>query len=624
MKKVIYPLVCMPFVAYAALFIDHIVPEFSPHVGESTVVQIIGEFLDKTEFHWQGDDGSSGDSKHSRFNVTPLVETDATVTYTVTAQKANQTITHSFDLEVLPARTGQLVLDDSVLVGQTGAFKRYRLSGHVIDLDPVDTAKLYTCNYKTFYYCTDQGRVGSDGTFSVETVVTDHARITVMLADAALDVIGVGSSLCPNRFCSGVRDEYTMTRVYIPFALDGQQVYDFANFYLLDQTTHANPQIANLLNRFDSHAVPGSESPAHFVRSYYDSKVNYLYGQTLAIMALSHAGEQQAAQTILNALQNTQKTNGAWGFSNYGDELYSGANAYVVMAINAYHLAFDDDKYDAMARAALDWLAGHRATVTVNGIHSSPIAMSDRDIPATPFDERFIYSLEHNLDAYSAFLHFGRITQDQHLIQIAEELRQFIESLWDPEQQKFIAGYNAAADQLDHRGWYLDNQSWSLLALGNRSADGLIDYRPGLAFNCQHFFESAGYVQGQVDNIIGFFDARLGPSNSQQDPVDPEHRFVWPEGTAGQILAMRQAKGKHRTCQGHTADDFLTALKTLSNPDGGIVHTTQTDDSDFSRSSSVSGTAWLYLAEVNFNPYQPSDHCLRGNGNSKPGRFCSH
>jgi hypothetical protein len=167
-----------------------------------------------------------------------------------------------------------------------------------------------------------------------------------------------------------------------------------------------------------------------------------------------------------------------------------------------------------------------------------------------------------------------------------KDLKKFIIGMWDRSQSHFWSGANLKTGIINKSELYLDNQTWSLLALDKES---LKEIKPleALELNCETFLVNH-------EGITGFMDSRptRRPASSQ---------FVWSEGSLGQILAMKKM---NVTCAKKTAEDFLTSIKKMRKPDGGIAYATTTINPDFTTSSSVAGTAWMYFATNDFNPFQ--------------------
>lgn len=338
-------------------------------------------------------------------------------------------------------------------------------------------------------------------------------------------------------------------------------------------------QLTYLLEQFSPVTVRGHAQPAHLVFSYSDSKRSYTYDQALAALAFTWAGHRREAELILNALSNLQSPVGSWKFSyEPGQKLLSvdaetgpisGAIAWVVMAMNAYRLQYGLGTYDVAAERALDYLAGQRVAVEWGDTHTHPIRFS----PQRPS----VVSVEHNLDAYSAFLN-SKLPRHQ---QIAPDLRKYVESMWDTTH--FHAGFDLDAKAPNRSELYLDTQSWGVLALGA--------YYSGLETSCDHFFKT--------DPVAGFFDYH--PAN--RELASTSDHPVWTEGSFGMLLAMEAAQMPE--CRGKTRAQILAGLETLTNTKGGVPYATPSSNRDFSQSPSIAGTAWLYFLKVGFNPFKP-------------------
>jgi hypothetical protein len=76
-----------------------------------------------------------------------------------------------------------------------------------------------------------------------------------------------------------------------------------------------------------------------------------------------------------------------------------------------------------------------------------------------------------------------------------------------------------------------------------------------------------------------------------------KHEFVWSEGTLGQVLAMNKAGFQ---C---AKKDFIAEVNKMKKADGGIAYATSATNPDFTTSSSVAGTAWMYFASNGINPF---------------------
>src|SRR5690606_36785140 len=224
----------------------------------------------------------------------------------------------------------------------------------------------------------------------------------------------------------------------------------------------------------------------------------------------------------------------------------------------------------------------------INGQKVRAVTFNPTDLPNTPWKENETVALEHNLDAYSAFYHFAKLNKDLKRAAVAKELRDFNLSLWDKSRGHFWPGADVKTGRINKGELYLDNQSWGLLALSNEDLKQ-IEPEVALDFNCRNFY-------AQDEKIKGFYDT--SPVNRR-----PAREFVWSEGTMGQVLAMRRVQG-NSSCRKATADDFILSMDKMKKEDGTIAYATQKSE-DFSSSGSVAGTAWLYFARTNLNPFRP-------------------
>lgn len=541
--------------------------------AETVVLEIEGTLPKGSVVSWMTTGGTlTGDGP--RVNFTP----DAPGPITLTAQVATPTEAASLELEVeaAPPRP-RIWLDPIVLPDGT-----LQLSGHVTELAGDPTAwEILGYQHTDIHYSVPPVVLDAAAGFDLIVPLNPLAdRVTVMLVSPGLDVTQLG---CTVEQCWG----------QTPFPIDDVDVLARGMHYVLGDAGHGDPQIRNLLGRLSTDTV----GDGRLIRSFRDLDAFFLYDQAVAIVALAHAGEQGAAEQILLALDHLQRADGSWWFSyDYqggspwpaeGDHRPSGAIAWVVMAANAYESAFDDPGFAAMAASALDYLDARRTPVEYACIPSAPVRFAPVDSPTTPWDETRVVSLEHNLDALAAFEGYAALHDAPAYAEIANEIRQFAESMW--RGNRFYAGFDLAAGSPNGVEQYLDLQSWGALALGP-------EWSGGLDFNCSHLFDTAGFISQVAAGVHGFFDLRVAGA-------EPAHRFVWTEGTAGMILALEQAAAAGEAVDCPDPAALLLHLDALADSDGGIPYATTTTNPDFSTSSSVAGTAWLYLAREGINPF---------------------
>lgn len=353
-----------------------------------------------------------------------------------------------------------------------------------------------------------------------------------------------------------------------------------------------NAQIGYLKSQLNL-SVPGPHQPAAFVRSYEGSSRAYTYDQALSAIAFAHAGERESARRVLNALWNSQLPTGSFAFSYPVDDpgQISGAIAWVVIATNAYQSLYATREFDPMGRAALEHLASQRVSVEFEGRASRPVRFATSDDRRTTWNETRVVSVEHNLDAYSAFSRYRGSAAPRYRA-IAASIRVFVESLWRGD--RFYSGFDLEQERPNQDEVYLDTQSWGVLALGARGTRGE-SFASGLEPMCEEFLASVAQ-QGQKGprTLFGFFDYR--PANGL-----PPETFIWSEGTLGMMLALSEVG--RGGCDGHPLRDFWSTINALTEPSGGVSYATQ-NGRGFSTRASVAGTAWAYFARVRLNPFR--------------------
>lgn len=342
------------------------------------------------------------------------------------------------------------------------------------------------------------------------------------------------------------------------------------------------------------------------IKSFANHSQSYIYDQALAIIAFSNQGDHSNAKDLLCALSVLQNPDGSLYFSYYldgkspypveGDKRYAGAVAWVAMAAITYQNKFSSKEFLTFNSRVLNYLETQIKTVEINGNKLKAISFGPTDIAETEWNESETAALEHNVDAYSAFKYFGQTNKNENAHLIATELKKFNMAMWDHSRSHFWSGANLRTGIVNKDELYLDNQTWSLLALEKDIFKDL-KTKDALNFNCEQFMV-------KHEGITGFMDSKpvRRPASS---------KFVWSEGTAGQILAMdrhNEISNEALTCNGHKSVKFLENIKKMKNVDGGIAYANSTSNPDFTTSSSVAGTVWYYFASHNINPFHPTFH----------------
>ena len=344
------------------------------------------------------------------------------------------------------------------------------------------------------------------------------------------------------------------------------------------------------------------ENRGSLIKSFTNHSQSYIYDQALAIIAFSRGKKATEARRLLKGLKSLQREDGSLYFSYNldgsspypleGDRRIAGAISWVALAAAHFQKEFHSTEFREFNERILTYLKSEIVAFKIKAKEIHALRFSPSDIKESPFLESDVLALEHNLDAYSAFNHYGALNQTTMFKEEEKKLKEFILKMWDPERQHFWSGATISSGRVSKSELYLDNQSWSLLAL-NESILKDISPEEALSLNCEVFMV-------KHEGISGFMDSK--PTNRPSP-----HSFVWSEGSLGHILAMKKIsrlREKEFSCNSMTAGDLLDSIRKMKKIDGGVPYATASKNPDFSTASSVAGTAWLYFAEVDLNPFE--------------------
>jgi hypothetical protein len=372
------------------------------------------------------------------------------------------------------------------------------------------------------------------------------------------------------------------------FALVGLWLFSAATFAVTNQ---------EILNNLRSRIV-SLEGDRALIKSFTEHTQSYIYDQALAVIAFSKAGDRVTARKLLKGLTSVQLKDGSLYFSYNldgsspypaeGDRRFAGAIAWVALAATHYQSEFQSKEFVSFNLKILHWLRTEIKPFNINGTSHEALRFGPSNIASSPWNESETVALEHNLDAYAAFRDFAKLNANHEWkIEIAG-IEKFILAMWDKNRSHFWSGANLASGKINKEELYLDNQTWSLLALDAESLKK-IDAHEALALNCELFY-------AEHEGITGFFDSR--PTQGAL-----RYEFVWSEGTLGQVMAMERTGF---TCEKTSTSEILNSVKKMKKADGGIAYATTTTNPDFTTSSSVAGTAWMYYATNGINPFTVS------------------
>ena len=368
------------------------------------------------------------------------------------------------------------------------------------------------------------------------------------------------------------------------------------------------PQVQWLLNQqntntwlFDSYEGDGTNAA-------------WIYDQALAVIALTDAGLIAGATSNLNTMQALQLTEpagdrGAWhecydsATTNVVEaKLVSGPIAWMVMAINFYEARTGDTNFALMALGALDYLGTMVDTNPANETYGA-VRFSN--------EKRYIFSTEHNLDAYSAHLYRGLLSASETNLAAASNILRYL------AREMWILSTNCNAQSnvpVFWEGWTnfsfsTDPKSWAVLALGPLGTDGEPFYK------CMEWVWANQYgntrnrqdYDWNITNVDGF------KSGTGEWPTN----YIWVEATDGVAAAFRRV-GDYGTggpidagTNWDHADYFHSEMARTANCSGALVHSFSDCRPwsyrfpDNARWNHIASVAWHYFNERSINPFSP-------------------
>ena len=379
-------------------------------------------------------------------------------------------------------------------------------------------------------------------------------------------------------------------------------------FYLDDVRFTGKPRVA--------------EGGYYLLRSYvtynqYIFNAAFTYDNAVAAMAFISAGRQEEARTILDSLafavENDRYKSGrirnayvagnissftGWAEEKkaripgwydvekagwFEDQYQAGSNvgntSYAALAFLQYDRVYGSDRYVQDAAALMDWVLSdcrlHDGPGFTAGYDGWPEAGPDRTYYWT------YKSIEHNIDAYAAFLRLYEKTGDIKYQKAAESAYEFICSMYDNEKQCFYTGTLEDGVTVSDGNIVLDAQVWCCMALGDRFAPYMDSLR-----TVSEMKTDGGYPFCRENANGGW----------------------WAEGTAYTALMYRLLG------QDNEAAAALDALVSIQLDNGWFPAATVDNLStgfylftgapwEYGTSPHISPTAWFIMAVNGFNPY---------------------
>ena len=338
-------------------------------------------------------------------------------------------------------------------------------------------------------------------------------------------------------------------------------------------------------------SVPAGD--ARLIDSYEDGvDAGWIYDAALASITFLAAGEERLARELLRGLESLQDDDGSWVFSYdpkqawpLGTKKYVGAMAWVVMAANSYEWQTRDRSFAEMARRGLSYLLDFRQTDPAQEMFGA-ISMG----PENPH----AYSVEHNLNCYSAFFWRGKLDAEPQYVEVAEAIRDFVLNVqWSEPINESGFGYFMVGFRDDD--FYLDVQSWSVLAFLDDESH--VERFQTALESAERFLKHSAGKLGTISGIVGFNET---VSTAISDKV-------WAEGSEGVVSALLALGEVDRALYYHDQ------TRRYQSSSGGIPYATENAD-NWSTDLAVASTAWFLLNELNpwHNPFRPGSRSVTG------------
>ena len=367
----------------------------------------------------------------------------------------------------------------------------------------------------------------------------------------------------------------------------------------------------------DFSSVPGR----HFLlRSYhtdnlYIRNAAFSYDNALTSMAFLSAGYKTEAEMILDsfvyAVENDRyqpgrvrnayaagditsfpgwndaarlpgwydQKSGEWYEDSYQTGSNVGNTAYVALALLQYDALYGNQQYLNTAETLMDWVidscSGERDGFTA-GYDGWPEGGSDTTYIFT------YKSIEHNIDAWSAFRQLYERTGEERYRDAADSALHFVQAMYDEERCLFYTGTLDDGMTVSTENIVLDAQVWACLALGEQFAP----------------YEASLNVVEAMKTEEGGYPFCLANANGGW----------WAEGTAYTAL-MYRLKGDDEK-----AFSALNAMISIQREDGLFPAATVENLStgfelfdgspwEYGTAEHLAPTAWFVMAVQGFNPY---------------------
>ena len=154
---------------------------------------------------------------------------------------------------------------------------------------------------------------------------------------------------------------------------------------------------------------------------------------------------------------------GEWQEDRYQVGSNVGNTAYVALALLQYDAVYGSEKYLSVAKTLMDWVL-HTCQDGGNGFTAGFDGWAEGREPVVyPFTYK---SIEHNIDAYTAFRQLYARTGEAIYQAAAASALSFIKAMYDGQAGVFYTGTTADGVTQSRGNIVLDAQVWAALALG--------------------------------------------------------------------------------------------------------------------------------------------------------------
>ncbi len=371
-------------------------------------------------------------------------------------------------------------------------------------------------------------------------------------------------------------------------------------------------------NLLISYKVPKNSE----VYRYVFSKAS-LYDNALAVIAFSMVGEYSLAERIIEAssrilspdndLWFTFNTHNSWPnkHDHSGAIVRSGASAWLGYAITFYlkarltdnpNLLQQDNEamnHLKLAQSIADKILSRQITNPADPRYGFFTGGEGRysyrwNNETHTIEEYFIpgsiqwASIEHNIDIYFLLQDLAVLTGKEKYASSANTLKQsMVKKSWNEKTGQLNRGQRLdGADSAQA----LDCASWGAVFL---QAVGEESKALASLNSTAKYFVRSNQQQGYkpYTDLLLYEDTEL---NTLFYPEAPEKNWsdfpmIWPEGSLGVAMAFLKMKKNDQ------AVEVIKSMIKLQDEEGGLPYATENLRYQFSRNSSVAGTAWLVM-----------------------------